>query len=70
VPHPLSVMMSCASPSCWVVAEWTIDADLLLMGGRVRRFSRPGPMFWSLLNIIQGGRSMHDKGTTIYDFEE
>jgi hypothetical protein len=49
-------MMSCA-PSGWAVIEWTVDDDPLVMGARVRGFSRPGPLFWSLLNIIQGGWS-------------
>jgi hypothetical protein len=49
--------MSCAPPSGWAVAEWTVDAGPLVMGARVRGFSRPGPLFRSLLNIIPGGRS-------------
>jgi hypothetical protein len=51
------VTMSCAPPSGWVVTEWTVDADPLVMGTRVRGFSRPGLLFRSLLNIIPGGRS-------------
>jgi hypothetical protein len=49
--------MSCAPPSGWAVAEWTVDADPLVIGAMVRVFSRSRPLFQSLLNIITGGRS-------------
>jgi hypothetical protein len=51
------VAMSCAPPSGWTVAEWTVDAGPLVMGASVRGFSRPGPLFRSLL-IWNTGRAV------------
>jgi hypothetical protein len=51
------VTMSCVPPSGWVVAGWMVDVGPLVMGARVRRFSRSRPLFRSLVNILPGGRS-------------
>jgi hypothetical protein len=41
------VTMSSTPPSDWVIAEWTVDVDPLVMG---RGFSRLGSMFRSLVS--------------------
>jgi hypothetical protein len=54
--------MSCAPPSGWAVAEWTVDAGLLVMGGQGSGIFSAGPMFPSLLNIIpDDGYSLPDR---------
>jgi hypothetical protein len=49
--------MSCAPPFGWAVAEWTVDADPLVMGDQSSGIFSAGPLFRSLLNIIPRGRS-------------
>jgi hypothetical protein len=49
--------MSCASPSGWAIAEWTVDANPLVMGGQGSEIFSAGIMFRFLLNIMPGGRS-------------
>jgi hypothetical protein len=55
--------MSCAPPSGWAVAEWTVDAGPLVMGARVRGFFSVGTIVSvsSYMEYREGGLSLHGR---------
>lgn len=58
VPSALKITISYVAPSNWVVAECTVDTDLLMMERLRFRNSWPRLLFRSLLNTMEDNYSL------------